>query len=125
MALTAMPATDPDARTELVTAFADLANFYARCTDAPLPGGVYLNIKVPGAARQEKILALHRIAAALDVPVTERDGVLYAERQFGPVTLEAHVERDAARRHAGTQAAWDEIGRERAAIAAARNGLAA
>lgn len=78
-------------RAEFLTALIDLRNFYATHDTAPMPGGLTVNIRVPGSGYKQREAALYRIAAALGVNVIERDRVLYAERQFGPILLEAHL----------------------------------
>jgi len=91
---TAMPALQgatAGEREEFLAALTQMRDFYQVHPDAPLPGGLVLNIRVPGTGYGQRIAALRRIAAALGVTMTERDGVQYAERQFGPVTIEAHV----------------------------------
>lgn len=60
---------------------------------APLPSGV-LNVRVPGAPRGMRLAELDGIAAAYRTRVTKRFGCLVAERRFGPLPVEAHVEDD-------------------------------
>jgi len=79
------------AHPELTAGLTDLAVFYATTPDAPAPARVTVNIPLGGRTRLEKTTALHRVAKALGTEVVTRDGVLYAERSFGTIVLEAHV----------------------------------
>jgi hypothetical protein len=77
-------------RTDMVTAFADLAVWYATHEHAPLVTP-RLNIPVPPGPRGVRVEALNEIAERLGATVLERDGMLIAERAFGPLVIEAHL----------------------------------
>jgi hypothetical protein len=93
MTVTAMPpgtSRDSTPAPGIVTGLVDLATWYAVHPSAPLVTPL-LNIPVPAGAPGARITALEEIAEQLGVEVAERDGTLIAERQFGGITIEAHL----------------------------------
>lgn len=94
MTITPVPADEAVAgamaRHGLMIGLTDLAVYVETHQDAPM-FIADMNIPVPGKTRAEKVAALGAIADYYGVPVTERDGMLIAERWFGPVRLEAHI----------------------------------
>jgi hypothetical protein len=86
---------------------ARLALFLVFHPSASVPSGV-LNVRVPGAPQGMRLAVLDEIAAAYRTRVAKRFGCLVAQRKFGPVVVEAHLNDDdytaqlAARMGAGT-----------------------
>jgi hypothetical protein len=113
MTVTVIPpqtAESPGMGAAFVTGLIDVAVHYAVHTGTPLPVP-RLSIPVRGGTRGERIDALDEIADRLEVEVALRDGTLVAERWFGPVLVEAHLdpEDDHARRLALLdQSAFDD-----------------
>jgi hypothetical protein len=75
----------------MITGGARMIMFVLLHPSAQPPSGT-LYIRVPGAPRGMQITQLEGIAAAYRTEVTKRFGALVAERKFGPLTVEAHVE---------------------------------
>jgi hypothetical protein len=92
-------AEDGSPGADLVTGLIDVATWYAVHTGASLPVP-HLNVPVPPGAPGARLAALDEIAGHLGVDVAERDGMLVAERRFGPVVVEAHLALRAPSRHA-------------------------
>lgn len=100
MSVTAfIPQAPPDAYTldELLTALIDLRAFYLTHENAPRPGGpggMVLQIGVPGQGRRERLASLAVIAEALGAQETRFGGAVVARRSFWPFVLEASVQDD-------------------------------
>jgi hypothetical protein len=83
---------EAEARHNLMLAFADAAIWTEISPGARLPSSPVINVRVRGGNPGEKLADLQAIADSWNVPVTTLDdGTRYAERVFGPLTIEAHV----------------------------------
>ncbi|MGH3295741.1 MAG: hypothetical protein ACRDP7_28475 [Trebonia sp.] len=89
----ARPSSRPPSRLRTAAGLARLALFRLTHPHAPVPAGL-LNVRVPDAPRGMRRAVLDDIAAAYKTRVAKRFGCLVAERQFGPVRVEAHVKDD-------------------------------
>lgn len=92
-----LAALDGGKRAEMLVALADLEVFYETHPGAPLPDQPVLSIRISGGTHEAKVAAVEQVAAALGVQAQWRHGVLFAQRMFGPVTLEAHYTPNMAR----------------------------
>src|SRR5215469_7437720 len=80
------------ARHDLVVALTDAGIYFETRLSARAPESPVINVRVHGRNHAEKLADLRVIASSWDVPVlTLADGTMYAERVFGPLTVEAHV----------------------------------
>jgi hypothetical protein len=94
MTLTSIPPSEAAtaARRDFAGALFDAGLWFERNRNTRLPASPVINVRVHGGDRDAKLADLRAIAASWEVPVTTQpDGTQYAERVFGPLTIEAHV----------------------------------
>jgi len=80
----------PASRLGTVWGLARCAWFLLTHPSAPLPVA-HLNVRVPSVPREVQLAYLGEIADGYRTERRARRGCLVAERRFGPVTVEAHV----------------------------------
>lgn len=80
----------PASRLGTAWGLARLAWFLLTHPSAPLPV-TSMNVRVPSARREVRLAYLADVADGYRTEGKARRGCLVAERRFGPVTVEAHV----------------------------------